>query len=259
MRRRSTEAQSCTAADDVNNEEEDDERLLPLLVHVLSSPKESVDVRSQACQTVTLLLEALVDDGVSDSEDCKFAPCLEAIVIRTIQDDRTPAKLVAPLCEALHSSIVHNGAWSRGSTNCSSGFYERLLSILQENISQSALHDKVSSLVLRLLLAQSMPQLAREQQSCGVLHLLADLAALLLSSVGPEFETSRKNGIAIVERLVKLPNADGDFSSSSRCRKALADNERLLSALVGYCLMLHTNGPQRDRVKQLILQLVPEL
>jgi hypothetical protein len=41
--------------------------------------------------------------------------------------------------------------------------------------------------------------------------------------------------------------------------KTLADNERLLSALVGFCLMSHTEGLRKDRAKRLILRLVPEL
>jgi hypothetical protein len=108
----------------------------------------------------------------------------------------------------------------------------------------------MSSLLVRLTDSAHQPRV--------VLHLLADLAALLLSAVGPAFETSRENGVTIVEHLIAGSNTDGDSSSNVHW-KTLADNERLLSALVGFCLMSHTEGLRKDRAKRLILRLVPEL
>jgi hypothetical protein len=238
--------QHAPGAEDGESSSED---MLTLLVHVLRNPDESADVRCQACQAVANILPTVVakDKG---SFGGIFGPCLESILIDAIRDDRTPTKLMIPLCEALNMSIIHNRAWQRGPFNCSASFYERLVSALQEGAADPVLHDRISQLALHLV--EMHP--TNQQQA---VHHVADLAALLVAPVGPEYERSRDNGVSIVDQLVHAQEQDA--SARVGAKKHLADNERLLSALVGYCLQQHHDGGKKDRAKRLIIELVPEL
>jgi hypothetical protein len=224
-----------------------DDELVTLLVQVLRNADESVDVRCQACQAVANILPN-VDENDKSSFDGVFGPCMESILIEAVLDHRTPTKLMIPLCEALTTSLVHNRSWKRGPFNCSTTFYERLVSALQEGVADPLLHGRIAQLVLNLveLHPPSQPQ---------SVHHIADLAALLVTPVGPEYERSRDNGVSIVDRLIHAQEHDARVSP----KKHLADNERLLSALVVYCLQQHHDGTKKDRAKSLIIELVPEL
>lgn len=224
------------------------EELVALLIQVLRNPDDAVDVRCQACHAVANILPTFDEKDIG-SFDGIFGPCLESILIEVIRDDRTPAKLMIPLCEALSTSIANNRSWKRGPFNCATSFYERLVSALQEGVADPLVHYRISQLALNLV---ELHPTSQHQ----ALHHVADLAALLVTPVGPEYERSRDNGVSIVDQLIHAQERD----ASAIPKKHLADNERLLSALVGYCLQHHHGGGgKKDRAKRLIIELVPEL
>jgi len=235
--------------------------LLSILIRVVrKSSKDGPDTRSQACQAVALLLPWAMDDWASQT------PCLETILIQIIEEDpggnvtnagvptgnrvveekvAAERNLVLAACHALDTSLC-NSPWKRGPSCFSRQFFDRLTQILNNNVSEPRFHIGISKLLLQII---------RDGSSTGQLSTLIerrvlDSVSVLMASVGPDFETSRTNAITMLTAFM-----DDDIDEGSK--KALAGNDSLLAALVNFCLI--NSGAQKDKVKQIILKLVPEL
>ena len=209
---------------------------LTVLVQVVRNPRDAADTRCQACQALTKFLSGTRLDWAS------MGPCLETILTQTIEHTETPDKLVLLICEALLTCFSQS-QWKRG-PNFPNGFLERLLSVLQENVLDPKFHDTMSTLLLHKI-EHSVS--SRSETTPFVNRHVLDMAALFLTPTGPEYVTSQSNAIHMISALLRDPN----------CKRPLADNERLLSSLVSFCLV--TRGPAKDEAKLIILQLVPEL
>ena len=80
---------------------------------------------------------------------------------------------------------------------------------------------------------------------------VVELLCLLLAPTSPDLERSQQVTIATLTLLV-FEHED------PQNKKALADHEDLLTALVNLCLISTTGGPTKDQAKRVILALVPE-
>lgn len=210
--------------------------LMAVLIQVVRKSSDGSDTRSQACQTVSLLLPWAIEDWASQT------PCLETALIQTITDHNTADGLVLSACRALLMSL-NLSPWKRGPSCFSPQFFEHLSQVLKRNISEPPFHIGISKLLLHII---------QDGTSSGQVSTLAerhvlDSVALLMTSVGPDFESPRANAIEIITI----------FMNDDESKKPLAENDDLLSSLVNFCLI--TSGPQKDKVKQMILKLVPEL
>jgi len=200
------------------------------------------DTRSQACQTVSLLLPWAIDDWAPQ------LPCLETVLIQAVADPNTPDGLVLSSSHALLMSF-NLSPWKRGPSCFTAQFFQHLFLVLKENISEPPFHVGISKLLLRIVqdgVAAGCGQQASTLLEGGM-SVVLDTVALLMTSVGPDFESSRSNAIQII----------GIFMDDTESKRPLAENDDLLSSLVNFCLV--TSGSQKDKVKQMILLLVPEL
>jgi len=217
---------------------ESPEQVNRLLIQILKNHhSDETDTRIQTCQTVTALLPHAVQDWTP------LWPHLETALIETMQDTKSADKLVLTASQTLCLSLSHS-PWKRGSGCFTKTLFERIHAVLKKHTDEPSYHVGFARLVLQL--AQDCPEVPDGHSSmlCGpVLETLS----LLLSSIGPDYEDSRKDAVATVVL----------FSNEDQNKKSLAENEKLLTALVNFCLI--TSGPLKDKAKQVILSLIPEL
>lgn len=211
--------------------------LVAIVLKVLRNAKDDADTRIQSCQTASILLSA------PNSQCASMFPVLETILIEIMEEMQSDDKLVLVACQTLHTCLT-SSPWTRGSGCFSMSFYERVLAALQRNIATPSYHLAISRLLL---------QITRESASAGTVSSLVkdhvlDTIALLLSSVGPDFDESKANA---VDTTVLLHD-------DNQSKRSLAENERLVSSLVNFCLH-EDNQNKRAKVKQIILNLIPEL
>lgn len=215
------------------------EYFLNVLVQVLQSDNGGSDTRVQVCQTVSSLLPS------AKSGWAPLGPYMETILVQTIQNPASTDKLVLAASHTLHVSLTHS-PWKRGNNySCyPSGFFERISTCLETNSIDASYHIGFSSLLLEL--ASNSTSSADGKSTLVCLSVLSALT-VLLSAMGPEYESSRRDALKIITLVMK-----------SDChKKRLAENEGLLTALVNVCLI--SSGPLKDEAKHLILRLVPEL
>jgi hypothetical protein len=222
---------------------ESPEYFLTVLVKVLandgsSSGGSNSDTRVQVCQTISSL------SPTAGSGWAPLGPYMETILVQAIQDPASTDKLVLAASHTLHVSL-HHSPWKRGNTGgCyTDGFFERIQTALESNTDDASYHTGFSSLLLDLA---NNSQGAESKSSLVCPSVLSSLA-VILSGMGPEYESSRREALKIITLFMKI---DGH-------KKRLAENEALLTALVNFCLI--SSGPLKDEAKQVILRLVPEL
>ena len=212
------------------------ESLFMILLRVLQNGEDDTDTRVQACQVIASVLPFKRDELVP------LGPCLETSLIRTLNDRNIDEKLTVALSQAL-TVILGQSPWKRASTCFSATSMERIRIALDKSRRDATCHITLSSLMIQLLQQHTIQRKVAAFASTPVLESLS----LLLESVGPEFELSRRNAVHMVTLL----------SSDPSSKKLLAENEGLLSSLVSFCLM--SNGPLKEDAKNAILRLVPEL
>lgn len=226
--------------------------LIQLLITVLSNANDDPDTRSQACQAITALLPWVTRDLW-----LQVAPALETILTQTIEHSDTTDKLLLAACHTLQVSISHRRI-DQGAGSClaahsfSRNLFARIFSTLQCHVDDPQFHIRISSLFLLLASCggdknENHSRTAHEMSATMLQEPVLDALSILLTPVGPDYEKSRSNTVNIILTLLK----------NDRNKKLLAENEKLLTALVNFCLM--NSGKQKDEVKQVILMLVPEL
>jgi hypothetical protein len=208
---------------------------LNVLVQVLQSTDGgSDDTRIQACQTIASLLPGAGKHWAS------LGPYIESVLTQTIEGEESPDKLVLAASHTLYVSLEHS-PWKRGNSCHTSSFFERIRSALEVNADDPLYHTGFSQLLL--LLAHDGASDESNLVSPPVLTALT----ILLSALGPDYEPSRKDAMAILTLFLK----------KNGHKKRLAENEGLLTALVNFCLI--SNGSLKDEAKHIILRVVPEL
>jgi hypothetical protein len=215
---------------------ESPEHFLNVLVQVLQNDTSngSSDTRIQACQTISSLSPS------AGSGWAPLGPYMEIILVQAIQDTASTDKLVLAASHTLHVSL-HHSPWKRGNSSYTDGFFERIQTALESNADDASYHTGFSSLLLDL--ANNSP----DGKSTLVCPCVLSTLAVLLTAMGPEYESSRRDALKIITLFMK-----------SDChKKRLAENEGLLTALVNFCLI--SSGPLKNEAKQVILGLVPEL
>jgi hypothetical protein len=222
---------------------ESSEYFLTVLVKVLANDGSSnggsnSDTRVQVCQTISSLSPS------AGSGWAPLGPYMEIILVQSIQDTTSADKLVLAASHTLHVSL-HHSPWKRGNTgSCyTDGFFERIQTALESNTDDASYHTGFSSLLLDL----ANNNQGSESKSNLVCPSVLSSLAVILSAMGPEYESSRRDALKMITLLMK---SDGH-------KKRLAENEALLTALVNFCLI--SSGSLKDEAKQVILRLVPEL
>jgi hypothetical protein len=217
---------------------------LTVLVHILendgggSTEGSNSDTRIQVCQTISSLSPSAGKGWWA------HGPFMETILVQTIQNTASSDKLVLAAGHTLHVSL-HYSPWKRGNTgSCyTNAFFERIHTALESNTGDASYHTEFASLLLDIANHSQGP----ESKSTLVCQPVLSTLAVLLSGIGPEYESPRIDALKILTIFMKC---DGHM-------KRLAENENLLTALVNFCLI--SSGPLKDEAKQLILRLVPEL
>lgn len=163
------------------------------------------------------------------------------------------AGLVAAVCKVLFLCLERNLNKPRSFPFCES-FFAGIFA--GSKIDPEQTHPAVARLLLIIATQEfgcqpSMKPL-NESNACLLQNELLsspvlDTIAELLRPVGPQFDKSQRDSL----ELIKI------FLQDARNKKILADNERLLTALVGFALIAAEQ--KRKCAKQMILDLVPEL
>ena len=218
------------------------------------------DTQIQACESVVALSMASL---VKEDDWMK----LEQTLILRVESTTDP-RLTLAACRCL--SVSRSGNISNPEKRIQNSFQRgsKFSDMFWRRLEYAVLHSKESHLGISqflLLLAQHEANLDASASPNSLNATAAATAATpsslahttvintithLLSESGCQFEESRNKAVEVVTILVE-----------KECNKRpLAENERLLTALVNVCL-LHPSGPtsKRDAAKQLILELVPEL
>ncbi|GKZ00443.1 hypothetical protein MPSEU_000996900 [Mayamaea pseudoterrestris] len=260
IRRRSIRTMRCLATCDwgrsfikqsANGAEE-----LPLphvLLEILRNRHDGPEIQCQACQTLSALIthESIGDDDQNTVYETLIKALAHVIADPIAVNDSCSSisadKLTVAACETFRMCLVHNHS-DPNSSELSSTHLCRIQQVLERNATEPAFHLQISELLLHLTLtAHPVSASAMNQSSLLLSSPYLDCISILLGSVGPETEISRTNAIDIVLRLMEC----------AENKKPLADHDRLLTSLVNFCLM--HSGSQKQTVKQVILNIVPEI
>jgi hypothetical protein len=224
------------------------------------------DTRLQACETVTYLLPTIYQDA-NFQNAIFFGPSVEMALIQIIEEinrntelnSETDQKLVLAACRALCVSLRHS-PWQRGANCFSHIFLEELFSILQDHPDQPSCHQGFSELMIELLTTSNIAVDDRRQRIPGIASLIAssppalDLLCMLISATpSADFDISRQNAIRALSLLA---------DESDQNKKALADHDNILTALVNVCLLNNANddeGSMKYTAKSLVVSLVSKL
>lgn len=237
------------------------------LLEVLRMQHARIDneTRTLACQSATDLLPTMKPQ--LDSASGLLGPFLDTALIELVErveespDPRLSGELVMSAIQTLSVSLQYS-QWQRSASCFSETFFEVVMMALQEQIDQPAFHASVSGFLLHLLEREETISIdestSTSTQIRGITELLANtptvleiLTMLLSATSNPAFDMSRQNAVEVIRALL-----DDDM----RNKKALAADEYLLTALVNFCLMNHSQGsPIKAAAKEIILVLVREL
>ena len=226
-----------------------------------------IPTRIQTCETIGSLTQ---DPDIM----ALIGPNLERTLVQTIEYMHSSqhlggqAGLVAAACRALCLSWEHGSSAGRGSHTPSDSFFACLLSC--SKMEPETTHPPVAKLLLKLALKVNktndtdMPQHSNElsegSQGAKQNHLglsstssilstaLLDTISELLQPVGPPFDESRHDALELLQL----------FLQNDANKRVLAENEGLLTALVGFALVT-VQDDKKKSAKRMILQLVPEL
>ena len=216
--------------------------VLPVLIDVLRNANDDSDARCQACQAIsTLMSYCQTEWGTPDSS-------LIMALVQIIEFPQTHDKLVLAACQTLSIFIdkCPQEVEKKGFVY-SPKLLSRLQQVLDRNTTEAPFHLHCSELFLKLIDVPMDDSTKENERSNVMIGTFPDILSILISSVGPDTVTSRWNAISIILKLLE----------DEPSKKPLADNERLLTSLVNFCLL--NSGPQKDTVKKIILKLVPEI
>ena len=224
------------------------------LVLTLREKKHDFDVptRIQVYETIGLLTQ---DNLLMKRE----SPMLLKSLIQTVANFNKQPRLddqgglVAAVCKALFLCLERNS-----NRSCSFPFYKAFFAgiLSGSKVDPEQTHPPIARLLLTIA-TQEFPSERGGLQSdkLNVCHLpndilsppVLDTITQLFRLVGPQFEQSQSDAL----ELIRI------FLQDATNRKALADNEGLLTALVSFALIAAQD--KRKCAKQIILDLVPEL
>ena len=239
--------------------------MIPFLAHTISrnvneDDDNDRDTQIQACESViALALAGLV------KKEADWVKLDESLIQRV--ETTTDPKLILAACRCISISIERKKTKRPTATtdnnsnlvvaplshNASIKFSDIFWKRLEYAVSVSKeTHLVVSQLLLLLAKYDEATNDSAETTTPSPLSctLVVNAMTWLLSESGCQFDESRNNAVEAVTTLVQ----------NESNKKPLAENERLLSALVNVCL-LNPSGrsDKKDSAKQLILELVPEL
>ncbi len=227
---------SCSWGRQLSMDNGDAAIITNVLSNLATNKSNDSDTRVQACQAVRSML--LISNGDSVRE-CNLA----ASFIRILEERNVGTKLAVIVLQIL-SIMIAEGKCKTDMTALSSIFLPRISSILSLHDDEINSHFVVSKFLLDSI---RMDYFSFHDLSGSSQKLFLDCITSLLEPIGPDFEESRKIALEIATNL----------ASNQATKKVLAGHERLLSALVNFCLIV--NGPMKIGVKAIILELVPEL
>jgi hypothetical protein len=137
---------------------------------------------------------------------------------------------------------------------------EELFSILQDHPDQPSCHQGLSELMIELLSPTNITTEDSQPRIPGIASLIVsstaalDLLCMLISATpSPDFDISRQNAI----RALYIVADDSDQN-----KKALADHDNILTALVNVCLLNNNNddeGSTKQTAKSLVVSLVSKI
>jgi len=252
------------------NNPKDEKPLLPLLLQVLRRPERDVNIHVQICQTVVSLAPSFTEDWVQ-----AWISHMEVALMQKVQDPTTEKGLVLAALSAI-SVCIGASASDQSLGWDATEFYRQLAQLLEKYKNDGTFYHRTADLMNRIVRhdcetyreathgsSESMVdehngEDAEEEGSCCLAsnsHILEILCLLLSpassnSCSAAELEHSHQATADTLKYLVNHPD--------SRNKKALADHEELLTALVNLCLVIPV-GSTKTEAKQIILALVPEL
>jgi len=242
VRRRAMRTIRClTQSKDPNTRKAlQEEKIVLLLVNSISRNIAHDDENDRDMQLQALYAVANMTDTFTETD----WPLVETTIFQRIETT-TDAKLIHGACKSLVKCISRS-PWKRSSSCFSEIFWMRLEAAVSAS---KDCHSSVSTLILTLAEMENEKR-ALEMTQMGdlVSPIVLQCLTKLLEPAGSEYEKSRNRALGSVEALAKN-------EANKRC---MAENEDLLSGLVSFCLS-QPEQSTRQRAKDLILQLVPEL
>ncbi len=189
-----------------------------------SVAKTDVD-RDTRVQALECMAHIAADEQAMDT----VGDTIKTALIATIEDS-SDARLTLDACRPLSVCLSRNDPTPN---KFQTSFFSKLASAVDQS-KDAASHRAVATIV------------SRSDTKVPCFSFL-NLLAALLSPVGPDFEHSQSIAMATIYALAHVETN----------KKPLAENERLLTALVNF--VMTTDSAKKDDAKSLILQLVPEL
>jgi hypothetical protein len=235
-----------------------------VLVPVLHVDKEKVkacrvDSIVQTCNIFSLLIPE-----IERTTWVAMGPYIETALTQTILDlnpdsitqqsfesDRYPFdKALLAACATL-TACLRNSPWSRGSSQYVGPFQDRIRALLLRHSDDASYHLVLSDLLFTLVHDDLRKELeiqdTSQRQGVGSSLLnsaILDTLTTLVSSVGPDFKTSRTQALATIDLFTKHP-----WNASK-----LGAHEDLMTGIVNFCLI--STGAEKDRAKGILLDLV---
>jgi len=219
----------------------EEENLSSFLVDVISrnpldDDENDRDMLVQACQTVIALRESI------KAEDWSH---LQKALVQQIETTSF-TKIMSAAIQCLVECMRKNSSARSPSSEI---FWKRLEISVSNN---SEMHTHISSLLVILArIERRMVDFANENfenQSILTSTPVVNTVTTILLESGASKEDSRNQALEAVLILTE----------NERNKRPLAENDRLLSGLVALCLM-QPDPKKKDSIKQVILQLVPEI
>jgi hypothetical protein len=206
--------------------------LMKLLVRVFSDNQEEDDTRVQVSLALNNLLPHLHEMWA------QVGPQLEILIVKTILDDRTNAKVVK---NSLHLLVTcfEFSPWKRGPGCLSDAFFTRLGVLLKENSSDIDYHESIVALMYQITI--------KTNQDTGVVVFenpkMVDVMALLLS----DFPDTTSKAVDCIQKAVQ----------ASASKKHFVEHDLLLTNLVNVCII--SSGERKVKAKSLLVSLVADL
>jgi hypothetical protein len=194
------------------------------------------DMQIQACHVISASM---------DRFSCAEWPQLETILQQRIETSNDE-KLIHAACSCLVECIKHSPC--RKGPSCFSDLFWTRLEVAAASSAEP--HLPISSLLMELARwEEESSESNTDEHPSNLTNAVAVKIIIHLISIASEenFEI-RRNALDTVRYL----------ATRKASRRALAENERLLSALVNLCL-LEPDITSKDAAKKIIIDLVPEI
>jgi hypothetical protein len=194
------------------------------------------DMQIQACLAICASIDSL---------SCSDWPRLETVLLQRIETSNDE-KIIQAACSCLVECIKHS-PWRRGPSGFSDLFWARLEVAAT---SSAEPHSSISCLLIELArLETKYPESTKSTHPSNLTNSAPiKIMSHLISLSSEEHREIRQNALETISSL----------ATNIANRRALAENESLLSALVNLCL-LQPDAATKEAAKQIIVDLVPEL